>query len=205
MNTLQPLSKPELRGIATGVLFMAFFGFAWVSTGIGGLGGYGSPWLFIFSLAIGIVLVSGGCLLMITSRDLPNQVTNVEGRDGKNLRMWFNIIFAAEGIAIAIAIIVCNKTEQTEHIPLIIAMIVGLHFLPLAYLFEVKIYYFTGVFLCLVPVITWIFVPVNVAWMDYQVNLYMAVVGFGSALILWGTSLAIWLMGRRLVRDSQAI
>ncbi|MBM7553939.1 hypothetical protein [Thalassobacillus pellis] len=72
MNTLQPLSKPELRGIATGVLFMAFFGYVWVSTGIGGLGGYGSPWLFIFSLAIGIVLVSGGCLLMIASRDLPN-------------------------------------------------------------------------------------------------------------------------------------
>nr|WP_275955387.1 hypothetical protein [Metabacillus halosaccharovorans] len=34
---------------------------------------------------------------------------------------------------------------------------------------------------------------------EHQINAFMSVVGFGSALILWGTGLAIWLMGRRLL------
>lgn len=46
---------------------------------------------------------------------------------------------------------------------------------------------------------TWLFVPGTVTLGGHQINAFMSVVGFGSALILWGTGLAIWLMGRRLL------
>lgn len=198
-QTLKTISKADVRGTAVGVLFMAFFGTMWAYVGIMGLHGWGNPWVLVASLTAGIALFIGGCLLIFASRKLPNQAPHVDGRYRKNIGIWFNIIFVAEGLAIVIAIAVCNRTGHTELIPLVIAMIVGIHFLPLAYLFQVKIYYFTGVLLCILPVITWLFFPLNVTLMKHPINAYMFIVGFGSALILWGTSLRIWLMGKRLV------
>ncbi|WP_449355448.1 hypothetical protein ACUL41_05325 [Virgibacillus natechei] len=193
----QTFSRANVRGPAVGVLLMTFFGTMWAYVEIMGLQGWGGPWLLVGSLTVGITLFIGGCLLLFASRKLPNRVP--DGRHGKNIGLWFNIVFAAEGLAIVIAIAVCNTIGHTELIPLVIAMIVGIHFLPLAYLFQVRVYYFTGVLLCLVVVITWLFVPFNVILQEHQINAYMFVVGFGSALILWGTSLVIWLMGRRLI------
>ena len=87
----------------------------------------------------------------------------------------------------------------TELIPLVIAIIVGIHFLPLAYLFQVRIYYFTGALLCLLPIFTWLFIPPQVTIKEYQINANMSVVGFGSAIILWGSSLAMWIIGKRFI------
>jgi len=199
-QTLNSISRADIRGSAVGVLFMAFFGTMWAYAGIMGLQGWGSPWVLIASLIIGIALFASGCLLIFTSRELPNQVPYAAGKRRKNTGGWFNIIFLAEGLAIVIAIAVCNAAGQTELIPLVIALIVGIHFFPLAYFFQVRIYYYTGALLCLLPVITWIFVPFHVTLKEQPIDLYMSVVGFGSSSILWGTSLVICLMGRRLVR-----
>ncbi|MFA1820937.1 hypothetical protein ACDX78_12255 [Virgibacillus oceani] len=199
-QSLNSISRADIRGTAVGVLFMAFFGTMWAYAGIIGLQGWGSPWVLIASLAIGIALFASGCLLIFASRELPNQVPYAAGKRGKNIGGWFNTIFLAEGFAIVIAIVVCNAAGQTELIPLVIALIVGIHFFPLAYLFQVRIYYYTGTLLCLLPVITWIIVPYNVTLMEQRVNAYMSVVGFGSSSILWGTSLVIYLMGRKLIR-----
>jgi hypothetical protein len=193
------VTKGDLRGTASGVLFMAFFGTLWSYTGVMGLQGWGSPWLLIVALAIGILLVVGGFSLISASKEFPQGTSIHSGNGGRKMRMWFNIIFAGEGIAIGIAIGVCNAVGHQEYIPLIIAIIVGLHFLPLARLFRVSIYYYTGLLLCVVPVITWLFIPETVTLNGQQLDAYMSVVGLGSALILWVTSLAIWMTGRRLI------
>nr|WP_255731436.1 hypothetical protein [Solibacillus sp. MA9] len=178
---------------------MAFFGTLWAYTGIMGVQGWGVPLLLVVIVIIGIALFFGGVSLLSASRDLTEQVSKTDLSRGKRIRFWFNIIFAAEGLAIAITIGVCNATRHTELIPVLIAIIVGVHFIPLAPLFQVRLYYFTGALLCLLAIITLLFVPVKVTLGEHQINAFMSVVGFGSALILWGTGLAIWLMGRRLL------
>ncbi|WP_245645132.1 DUF7010 family protein [Peribacillus loiseleuriae] len=188
-----------MRGTASGVFFMAFFGTLWAYTGIMGLQGWGVPLLLVAAVTIGIALFIGGVSLIRASRELTNQVSKTDLRRGKRTRFWFNIIFAAEGLAIAITIVVCNATCHSELIPPVIAIIVGVHFLPLAPLFQVRLYYFTGALLCLLAIITLLVVPAKVTLGEHQINAFMSVVGFGSALILWGTGLAIWLMGRRLL------
>ncbi|MBN8191773.1 hypothetical protein JI667_06365 [Bacillus sp. NTK074B] len=193
------VTKGDLRGTASGVLFMAFFGTLWAYTGIMGLQGWGSPWLFPAALAVGLALVISGFSLVSASKGFPKGTSSHSGIDGRKMRMWFNIIFAGEGIAIGIAIAVCNAVGRTEMIPIVIAIIVGLHFLPLARLFRVRIYYYTGNLLCVVPVITWLFIPETMTFGGHEMNAYMAVVGLGSALILWVTSLMIWITGRRLM------
>ncbi|WP_440603136.1 DUF7010 family protein [Bacillus sp. GB_SG_008] len=198
-QTSRTIPGAAVRGTASGVFFLAFFGTLWAYTGIMGLQGWGVPLLLVTAIAIGIALFVGGVSLIRASRQLTNQVSKTDLRRGKRTRFWFNIIFAAEGLAIAIAIAVCNATRHTELIPLVIAIIVGAHFIPLAPLFQVRLYYFTGALLCLLAIITLLFVPEKVTLGEHQINAFMSVVGFGSALILWGTGLAIWLMGRRLL------
>jgi hypothetical protein len=193
------IPRAAVRGSAVGIFFMAFFGTLWAYTGIMGLNGWGVPLLLIAAITICIVLFICGVSLIRASRELTNQVSKTDFRRGNRTMFWFNIIFAAEGLAIFITIAVCNATRHSELIPLIIAIIVGVHFLPLAHLFRVRIYYFTGTLLCLLAIITLLFVPEKVTLGEYQINAFMSVVGFGSALILWGTSLAIWLIGRRLL------
>lgn len=129
---------------------------------------------------------------------MTNQVSKEDLRREKRRRVWFNVIFAAEGLAIAITIAISNVTRHTELIPVILAIIVGVHFLPLASLFYVKFYYVTGALLCLLAISTLLFLPAKISLGELQINTFMSVVGFGSTLILWGTSLAIWLMGRSL-------
>jgi len=197
-QSLKTITASALRGTASGVIFMAVFGTLWAYTGIMGLEGLGGPLLLLTAVAIGIALISGGVSLIRAARVLPNQVSNEDLRGEKRRMVWFNVIFAAEGLAIAITIAINNVTRHTELIPVIIAIIVGVHFLPLASLFHVKLYYVTGALLCLLAISTWLFLPEKISLGEHQINTFMAVIGFGSALILWGTSLAIWLMGRSL-------
>lgn len=198
-QTSKAIPGAAVRGTASGVFFMAFFGTLWAYTGIMGLQGWGVRLLLVVAVTIGIVLFIGGVSLMRASRELTNQVPKADLRRGKRTRFWFNIIFAAEGLAIAITIAVSNATNHSELIPVVIAIIVGAHFLPLASLFQVRLYYFTGTLLCLLAIITLLFVPEKVTLGEHQINAFMSVVGFGSALILWGTGVAIWLIGRRLL------
>ncbi|MEH7009730.1 hypothetical protein V7087_02775 [Neobacillus niacini] len=198
-QTSRTIPRSAVRGTASGVFFMAFFGTLWAYTGIMGLQGWGVPLLLVATVTIGIALFIGGVSLIRASRELTKQVSKTDLRRGKRTKFWFNIIFAAEGLAIAITIAVCNATRHTELIPVLIAIIVGVHFIPLAPLFQVRLYYFTGALLCLLAIITLLFVPAKVTLGEHQINAFMSVVGFGSALILWGTGLAIWLLGRRLL------
>ncbi|RAS86425.1 DUF7010 family protein [Priestia endophytica] len=193
-----------VRETASGVFFMAFFGTLWAYTGVMGLQGWwGVPLLLATAVIIGIALFIGGISLIRASRELKNQVSKADLKRGKSKRFWFNIIFVAEVLAIVITIAVCNTTRHSELIPLIIAIIVGVHFLPLAHLFQVRLYYFTGTLLCLLAIMTLLFVPEKVTLGEYQINAFMSVVGFGSALILWGTGLTVWLFGKRLLGVAQ--
>ncbi|MGG3889655.1 DUF7010 family protein [Metabacillus fastidiosus] len=201
-RTTSTIPGAAVRETASGVFFMAFFGTLWAYTGVMGLQGWGVT-LLLVTVIIGIALFIGGVSLIRASRELKNQVSKADLKREKSKRFWFNIIFAAEGLAIVITIAVCNSTRHSELIPLIIAIIVGVHFLPLAHLFQVRLYYFTGTLLCLLAIMTLLFVPEKVTLGEYQINAFMSVVGFGSALILWGTGLAIWLLGKRLLGVAQ--
>ncbi|RED56295.1 DUF7010 family protein [Cohnella lupini] len=199
-HTPNIIPRAAVVGTASGVFFMALFGTLWAYTGIMGLQGRGLPLLLVIAGIIGASLFIGGFSLISASRKLTNQASSTDVRLEKHTRLWFNLIFAAEGIAVAITIAVCNATGHTELIPLVIAIIVGVHFFPLAPLFQVRLYYWTGALLCLLAIVTWLFVPSEFMIGDHQVNAFMSITGLGSALILWATGLAILRIGRGLVR-----
>lgn len=194
------ISKVAVRGTASGVMFMAFFGTVWAAVGIGGLQGWGSVWLLILAVLIGAALFVSGITLIRGSRSLSNETNN---RNSKRVGMWFNIVFAAEFVLIFIAAIVCGSVGHFEWFFPIMAIIVGTHFFPLAYLFQVRIYYVTGTLLCLLGIAILLFVPLKINLGQHEIIAWWALVGFGSMLVLWVTSVVILSMGRKLLRMAQ--
>ncbi|MFS0728261.1 hypothetical protein [Paenibacillus sp. 1P07SE] len=197
-NQSSTVTREAMTGMASGVMFMALFGTMWAFTGFGGLQVLGSTALITIPLLPGTTLFMAGLFLVRTSRRLPPQADTTDAAAGKKTKRLFNLIFAVQGIAIAITVLLCVNTGRSELIPIIIALIVGLHFFPLARLFQVRLYYGTGGLLCLAAVATWLFLPAELTIGDYEIATYLTVTGFSSAIILWGSGLAIWRMGRLL-------
>lgn len=194
------VSKAAVRGTASGVLLMTFFGTAWAGIGIGGLRGWGNPWLPITAIVIGILLFVCGYTLIRSSQGLSSDSNKSGMQRSRRIGMWFNIIFGLEFILIAVAGAICGSINHFEYFFPVMALIVGAHFLPLAYLFKVNAYYVTGVLLCLLAIVTMLFIPVNVHLWNHEILAWWLFTGFGSSLILWVTCVMIWLTGRRMLR-----
>jgi hypothetical protein len=193
------IPRAAVRGRASGVIFMAFFGTLWVGIGIRGLQSWGFIWLLILSLLIGVILLIGGIVLIINSKRLSNEMVEGDSHRWKRKNIWFGIIFVLEGVLIGAANAICGSTNHLDLFVPVMALIVGAHFFPLAHLFQVKIYYISGLLLCLLSAITLLTFPVRVSWENHQIMVWWTSVGFGSALILWGTGVAVWLKGYRLL------
>ncbi|MEB2277550.1 hypothetical protein LAV82_26405 [Bacillus sp. ILBB4] len=193
------IPRAAVRGTASGVIFMAFFGTLWAGIGIRGMQGWEFPVLITLSLLIGVILFIGAIVLIKNSRQLTNEVIKKDGDRWKKKNRWFGIIFSLEGLFIAIAAYICVSTNHLNLFVPIMAFIVGAHFFPLASLFQVPIYYITGTLLCLLATIVILTFPVKIIISDHQVMAWWVSVGFGSALILWGSGLIVCLRGFRLL------
>ena len=155
--------------------------------------GWGSPRLLIVALLIGVVLLGGGITLWRGAGRLADEA--IPGADTAG--RWFGIIFAAEGIAIGIASYICNVTNRFDRFFPIMAIIVGLYFLPLARFFGVSFYYAVGLLLCLLGIIPLFVVLEPIALADRKMLGRSLLADFGSAVILWGTALTLWRQDRR--------
>ncbi|MEC0272773.1 DUF7010 family protein [Peribacillus frigoritolerans] len=193
MDERKLMMKEAFRGSGIGVIFMAAFGTLWAGTGVMGLQGWGFPYVELAAIFVGIIMVIVGISLIHASQKMSNQVSDDGARRLKRIGFLFNMVFIAEGLLIGIAIAICNLTNQTDLIPGVIAIIVGIHFLPLASLFQIKVYYATGVLLCLLALITWLVVPDTVMVGEHQILAPLSLLGIGCALILWTTGLTLWL------------
>ncbi len=88
---------------------------------------------------------------------------------------------------IALAIVLLGRAQHGELIPLVIALIVGIHFIPLASIFHVPAYSWTGITMSLLAAIALAFI-----FWDRTLGgpfVWDVIIGLGSALILWLTAL----------------
>lgn len=193
MQTSGFISKEEFRGSGIGVIFMAFFGTLWAGIGVKGLQGWGFPYVELAVIITGIIIVIGGISLIHASQKMPDQVSEKGTRHLKRIGFRFNMVFIAEGVLIGATVAICNAINQTDLIPGVIAIIVGIHFLPLASLFQIKLYYVTGSLLCLLALITLLVIPRTVMFGEQHIIAQLSLLGFGCALILWTTGIILWI------------
>lgn len=191
--------RDEARGLATGAGVMVGFGVLWALAG-----GPGLP--TSFAVALIVMLVAGviGSIIAITllwrraAGAAPDKYTDAAA-PGSNTNKWFAVVFTVEMGAIALAIWLLVRTGHTALIAPVVAVIVGVHFLPLAALFQARAYYMTGIVMSLLAIICIVAVVVGAHPGGTSARLWSSVVGLGSAAILWATALWILVQGFRIV------
>ena len=152
-----------------GISILSAFAFLWCIAAIG-LGGR-SFWWLIAPLAISAAIVAW-------ARRVPGVGTH---RQGAHVNRLVGMWSAIEGVAIGVSVLVLGALHLPQAILPVIAVIVGLHFLPLARHIPVRLYYATGAALAAVGGVG---LAVPVAARPWWV-------GLGAAVVLWTTAVAL--------------
>jgi len=129
---------------------MAFFTMVWTgiaSDSVKGLGQYAV--LFVFGVPSGM-FIAYAISLFRTAKNFPPLVSGADKAEGKRMGIWYGIIFGAEGITIPVACGLLVHYKQTQFILPAIAMIIGLHFYPMARIFKRTIDYYLATWTCIV-------------------------------------------------------
>jgi hypothetical protein len=90
--------------------------------------------------------------LLVIAKRFPKFTTGADEAEGKQMRKKFGLIFGIEGTAIPLACIALQFTGNGLYILPAIALIVGLHFYPMAKIFKRKIDYYLGTWASLLAI-----------------------------------------------------
>jgi len=177
------MDRNVLIGMTTGAAIMFGFGIAWLLIGVlvapSSIGLRLS--LLLAGIALGVSVAAMGLRASRLPRDVvaptPDQIAAFRATGRR-----FGLIFGLETAAILVAVAVLNVVHQPDYIPCAIAVIVGVHFFPLAPLFKAPIYNVTGILGCVTGV-AGIFIA------DAVLRQKAVSIWFG--LVLWGTAARI--------------
>ncbi|MDB5134158.1 MAG: hypothetical protein JWP37_761 [Mucilaginibacter sp.] len=190
-----------IKSIATGLLMMAAFTILWAGIAFGSLNaGYYAYTLLIFPIFSGAFVVNAISLFRI-AKHFPVLTSEDDKAEGKKMGMWFGIIFGAEGLLIFIAInIVINIGHANLTIP-VIALVVGLHFYPMAKLFKRTIDYYLATWTTLIAIGA-ILLILNKTFPEAKVD---AFVGIGTAISTTCYGLYMIYESRRLTKPVRLV
>jgi hypothetical protein len=151
-----------------GVVVLSVFAAIWCIAGLA-LAGMGATFLYA------IVALITATIIVVSAR---RPVNGGDGQAGRRIGRLVGIASAGEGIAIVIAVLVLQSLHAPDDIMPVIAIIVGAHFLPLAWTIPARLYYATGTLL----------IALGIAGVFVSDATRPLVVGVGAACILWLTA-----------------
>jgi hypothetical protein len=185
-----------IRGTATGLLMMAFFTCLWSGIAFGGLQFSVFKYaLIIFPFLIMLFIVYAIKFFGI-AKHFPASLSVEDAAEKKKMGKWFGIIFGAEGLGIFLAVnIVINMGHPDLIIPAI-ALVVGVHFYPMARIFRRKIDYWLATWSTLVAICGIVF-TLNKTIPSHDVQTF---VGVGIALATSSYGLYMISDGKRLIK-----
>jgi hypothetical protein len=139
-----PGSNPaQRRGRGSGVMSLAFFGSWWLAAGLSVI--HGPTWA-----VLSFVLIAGSGLFVTGWRQTRREAADnaaIERQDpagsAHRARVFRNINIA-QWVSCAVLVVVLNIIKHVEWIMPGIMLIVALHFLPLAKLFQSRLHVATG-------------------------------------------------------------
>ena len=178
--TEQPRIVPReaITGIATGLMLMTVFTTMWSCIANAGLGGKDHHLVLVVFCLLAAAFVSYGISLFRNAKLFPKSTSEADIAEKKRSGKWFGIIFGAEGLFIAIAVNVVINLGHPELVIPAIALVVGLHFYPMAKIFKRNIDYYLATWSTLVAVLGFV-LSLNKTLTEPNV---MAFVGIGLAV-----------------------
>ena len=175
------MSRAELRGRATGVGVMAFFGLGWTACGVTDMPVAAGRAVFAAAVLVSFTFAVLGTRRSRAAADAPTDGEPTAARK-KKVGLRFGLVVLAEWVAIFAIARALVATDHTEAIPAFVAAVVGIHFFPLARLFGVRAYHFTGAAMCASALAAAVLAPLT-----STPALWTALPGFGSAAALHAT------------------
>jgi hypothetical protein len=199
-NEKQIIPGAAVKGIATGLCMMAFFSLLWAGIAFGGL--HTTPWwpgLLIFPV-FSVLFVFNAVKLFRAAQYFPKVTSETDRAEGKRMGMWFGIIFGAEGLGIFLGVnIVINLGYPDLVIPTL-ALVVGLHFFPLAKVFKRTIDYYLATWATLIAILGFVFTLRK----TMPVNDVMAFVGVGIAIATSLYGFYMLIRGKEVIKQMPA-
>lgn len=189
------ITAPALRSRAMGIFISACFGAFWASTGLSTWHGMFTALGYAVTLLILIALSAAAAQLFRHARQLglPN---NPPADDRRHTRRRFLIIFIAEIVAMNIAAWLLVPDHAIYLMP-VIAVIVGVHFYPLAPLFRSPHYHVTATVMTLAGV-----TGIVAVVLGGDGNICAALVDAACAATLWISGAVSWHLARRRLQVS---
>ncbi|MFF1879668.1 hypothetical protein [Leifsonia sp. NPDC058230] len=138
------IPRAGVQGVAGGLLLMGFFTVLWGSWATAGVPLAAGIAISVVFFAFALAFIVNGILLFVAARRFPVVPTDERRAKTRNIGARFGIIFGIEGVLIGVMSAILGATGNDEYINGAIAVIVGLHFLPLAPVFDRTIDYYIG-------------------------------------------------------------
>lgn len=177
-------------GMSTGAAIMTFFGFVWFGWGLGSLDSM--PWEGWIAL-----YVCGLSLLFLSVRAIRGARKQLVSLSGSVPRMengkQFGLVSAAEFVGCGIAVAICYAQHRIDLLAPAIGIVVGLHFIPLARVFNFAGYYAIGASIVAVSVCAMIL---------FSGDAVAAATGTAIGAILWLTAVYALVAPRFLTQRS---
>jgi hypothetical protein len=164
------ITNPNARPLAIGAIVYAIVGALWVLIAYF-VGDVDDTLLLTIGVPLLLVLIAAAVVTIQRAGASPPQQT-----DAAELGKWFGIIFAGEGIAIGVGSGILAGLNLVEWIVPLVALLVGLHFLPLARLLKLPFDYLVGGAIMLLVLLS-VWLTSQPAWPD--------LISVGTATLLW--------------------
>ena len=195
-SRVKELTQSEVNGIGWGLCLMAFFTLIWAGICFGGVNA--TPYWFaplIFPL-FSIWFVINAVKLFKIAKYFPKLTSEAEKAEGKKMGMWFGIIFGAEGLAIFVGINIVTNLGYPDLVIPTLALVVGLHFFPLAKIFKRTVDYYLATWSTLIALCGFLFTLRHIM----PVNYVMAFVGAGIGIATTCYGIYMIMAGREVIK-----
>jgi hypothetical protein len=152
-NLVSTPTAQSVKKKAFVLLLMTFFTLIWA--GIAGYGLMNSAYLWLLCVfpLTGLFFIYHAVQLNKAAKNLPLESLSANPEEEKKRGRWFMIIGTAEGLGIFIAINIAVNLHHPELKMPAMALVVGLHFFPLAKVFKRKLFYFLGAYSTVIAIL----------------------------------------------------
>jgi ABC-type transport system involved in cytochrome c biogenesis permease subunit len=194
---LNKIPRIAIRNIASGMLLMAFFTTVWSIIAENKIEGNDCGIVVIIFAVFSFVLVMYAIYLFSISKRFPKLSNGDQKLEGKKTGKKFGIIFGIEGVAIFIAVNILTNLHLESFVIPAIALIVGLHFYPLAAIFKRKVDYYFASWTCFIALSGVILLIIKPS----EQSAVSAFVSVGVALATTGYGIYMLQIGRQVSKN----
>lgn len=189
------IPRIAVQATAGGLLLMAFFTALWASWSLAGLPFAAGLVVIAVFLVFVVLFVIAGIRLFALARRFPTVDTTARRSQTRGMGRRFGIIFGLEGVLIGAASGVLGATGLSDYLNPVIALIVGLHFIPLARVFERTIDYWVAAWVVLaalvgIALLAFTTLAVTVVWTIVALATACGTSAYGFYMIREGRRLA---------------